>query len=82
MGYVHLAYDKLIGNYQCKGGLDLLNIVMIGLSNELPEHDDTYEMHRLLGALLSKQLSVEEKLTIIEKEYDIPVEAGIRKAIH
>ena len=81
MGYVHLAYDKLIGNYQCKGRLDLLNIVMIGLSNELPEHDDTYELHRLLGALLSKQLSVEEKLTIIEKEYDIPVEAGIRKEV-
>ena len=81
MGYVHLAYDKLIGNYQCKGRLDLLNIVMIGLSNELPERDDMYELHRLLGALLSKQLSVEEKLTIIENEYDIPVEAGIRKDI-
>ena len=46
MGYVHLAYDKLIGEYQCKGRLDLLNIVMIGLSNELPEHDDKYELHR------------------------------------
>lgn len=81
MGYVHLAYDKLIGNYQCKGRLDLLNIVMIGLSNELPEHDDKYELHRLLGALLSKQLSVEEKLTIIEKEYDIPVESNVRRDI-
>ena len=81
MGYVHLAYDKLIGDYQCKGRLDLLNIVMIGLSNELPEHDDKYELHRLLGALLSKQLSVEEKLTIIEKEYDIPVESNIRRDI-
>ena len=81
MGYVHLAYDKLIGDYQCKGRLDLLNIVMIGLSNELPEHDDKYELHRLLGALLSKQLSVEEKLTIIEKEYDIPVESSVRRDI-
>ena len=81
MGYVHLAYDKLIGEYQCKGRLDLLNIVTIGLSNELPEHDDKYELHRLLGALLSKRLSVEEKLNIIEKEYDIPVEAGLRKEV-
>lgn len=81
MGHVHLAYDKLIGNYQCKGRLDLLNIVLIGLSNELPEHDEQYELHRLLGALLSKLLSVDEKLAIIEKEYDIPVESDVRREI-
>lgn len=81
MGHVHLAYDKLIGDYQCKGRLDLLNIVLIGLSNELPEHDDKYELHRLLGALLSKQLSVDEKLAIIGREYDIPVESSIGRDI-
>ena len=81
MGYVHLAYDKLIGDYQCKGRLDLLNIVLIGLSNELPGHDEKYELHRLLGALLSKQLSVDEKLAIIEKEYNIPAETDIRKEV-
>ena len=81
MGYVHLAYDKLIGHYQCRGRLDLLNIVLIGLSNELPERDERYELHRLLGALLSKQLSVDEKLAIIEKEYNIPAETGIRKEV-
>lgn len=81
MGYVHLAYDKLIGDYQCKGRLDLLNIVLIGLSNELPGYDEKYELHRLLGALLSKQLSVDEKLAIIEKEYKIPAETGIRKEV-
>lgn len=81
MGYVHLAYDKLIGDYQCRGRLDLLNIVLIGLSNELPERDERYVLHRLLGALLSKQLSVDEKLAIIEKEYNIPAETGIRKEV-
>lgn len=81
MGYVHLAYDKLMGDYQCKGRLDLLNIVLIGLSNELPEQDEKYELHCLLGALLSRQLSVDEKLTIIEKEYNIPAETDIRKEV-
>lgn len=81
MGHVHLAYDKLIGDYQCKGRLDLLNIVLIGLSNELPKHDEQYELHRLLGALLSKQLSVDEKLSIIGEEYDIPVENNVRRDI-
>lgn len=31
-------------------------------------------MHRLLGALLSAELPVEEKLCILETEYEIPME--------
>ncbi len=61
-----------------KGGLDLLNIVLIGIANELPEHDDKYELHRLLSTLLSMELSVDEKLGIMEKEYSIPVDDRIR----
>ncbi len=82
MGYVHLAYDKLIGDYQCRGRLDLLNIVLIGLSNELPERDERYELHRLLGVLLSKQLSVDEKLEIVGNEYNILMESSIRRDIN
>ena len=40
--------------------LDQLEFVMIGIADELPEHDEQYELHRLLGALLSKQLSIGE----------------------
>ena len=59
--------------------LDLLNIVMIGLAKDLPEHDEIYELHRLLGALLSRELTVNEKLDIIGNEYDIPLEENFRK---
>lgn len=81
MDYVHLTKDNLLGSCQWKGRLDLLNIVLIGLSDKLPEHDEKYELHRLLGALLSQQLSADEKLNIIETEYDIPVEDNIRKEL-
>ena len=81
MNHIYLTNDNVIGSYQWKGRLDLLNIVMIGLSNELPEHDEEYELHRLLGALLSKELTVDEKLNIIEGEYDISVEENIRKDV-
>ena len=64
---------------ETKGDLDLLNIVMIGLAKELQEHDETYELHRLLGALLSRELTVDEKLDIIGNEYDIPLEENFRK---
>ena len=79
MSHIHLTKEDMIGSYEWKGNLDLLNIIMIGLAKELPEHDETYELHRLLGALLSRELTVDEKLDIIGKEYDIPLEENFRK---
>ena len=79
MDYVHLTDDKLLGSYPWKGGLDLLNIVLIGIANELPEHDEKYELHRLLSTLLSAELTVDEKLGIIKTEYSIPVDEKLRK---
>ena len=81
MSYVHLTKEDLIGCYEWKGNLDLLNIIMIGLAKKLPEHDETYELHRLLGALLSQDLTVDEKLNIIGNEYDIPIEENFRKDV-
>lgn len=69
MAHVHLTKDDISGSHQWESGLDLLNIVMIGISDELPEHDDKYELHRLLSATLSMELSVDEKLGILETEY-------------
>ena len=79
MAYVHLAKDDLLGSYPWKGGLDLLNIILIGISKELPEHDEKYELHRLLSTLLSAELTVDEKLGIIKTEYSIPVDDKLRK---
>lgn len=81
MAYVHLAKDDLLGSYSWKGGLDLLNIVLIGISNELPAHDEKYELHRLLSALLSMELTVDEKIGIIKSEYDISVNDELRKDV-
>lgn len=55
---------------------------MIGLSEELPGPEEGYELHRLLGALLSQKLTVEEKITIMETEYHIPVEENLRKDVN
>ena len=79
MDYVHLTDDKLLGSYPWKGGIDLLNIVLIGIANEFPEHDEKYELHRLLSTLLSAELTVDEKLGIIKTEYSIPADEKLRK---
>lgn len=81
MDYFHLTNDKVLGSYQWGGKQDMLNIVLIGLSRDLPEQDEKYELHRLLCALLSQKLTQSEKLSIIEKEYDIPLEDNIRKDV-
>ena len=64
-----------------EGKQNMLNIVLIGLAKELPKQDDKYELHRLLGALLSQKLTPNEKLNIIEKEYNIPLEENIRRDV-
>jgi hypothetical protein len=81
MDYVHLTNDKILGNHKWEGKLDLLNIVLIGIAKELPEHDDQYELHRLLATLFSEKLSADEKLNIMETEYHIPLEDNTRKDV-
>lgn len=81
MSHVHLTKEDLIGSYEWKENLDLLNIIMLGLAKNLPKHDETYELHRLLGALLSQDLTIDEKLNIIGNEYDILIEENFRKDV-
>ena len=73
--------EQIIGSHNWKGDLELLNIVMIGISEDLPEKGENYELHRLLSALLSSGLEVEDKLNIIEKEYDILIEDDMREEV-
>jgi hypothetical protein len=81
MNHYHLTNDVLLGNQKWEGKEDMISIVLLGLSNELPKHDEKYELHRLLGALLSKSLTQKEKLNIIGNEYDIPLEYEFRKEL-
>lgn len=81
MSHFSLKEDKVLGTEEWKGNKDLLNIVLIGLSKELPEHDKKHELHRLLGTLLSKELSSDEKFTIMESEYKIPLDSEIREEV-
>ena len=61
LSHIHLAKDEMLSPYDWKGNMDLLNIVLVGITNDIPEHDENYEMHRLIGALLSTELREQEK---------------------
>lgn len=79
---IHLTKEDLVGSCKWKGRLDLFNIIMIGLAGTLPEHNEMYELHHLLGTLLSSELTADEKLSIMEHEYDISVEEKFRRDVN
>ena len=81
LSHIHLTKDEVLKPCNWKGNLYLLNIVLIGITNEIPEHDEKYEMHRLIGALLSSELKEQEKLDIIEHEYNIPTSKEFREDV-
>ena len=57
---------------------DAIGQRIVGLNTE---HDEKYEMHRLIGALLSSELKEQEKLDIIEHEYNIPISQEFREDV-
>ena len=82
MSHFHLKKDEILDPYNWKGNLNLLNIVMIGIAKELPKHEEKYELHRLIAALLSNQLNEQQRLAILESEYNIPINTDFRKDVN
>ena len=81
LSHIHLTKDELLKPCNWKGNLDLLNIVLIGITNGIPEHDEKYEMHRLIGEKIAIELKEQEKLDIIEHEYNIPTSQEFREDV-
>lgn len=81
LSHIHLVKDEMLSSYGWKGNIDLLNIVLVGITNNIPEHDEIYAMHRLIGALHSTELKEQEKLDIIEHEYNIPISNELREDV-
>lgn len=82
MSYVHLTKEDILKHYNWNGHLDLLNIVLLGIGRELPPQEEQYELHRLIGTLLSAELTVTQKLAIIETEYHIPLSVELEEGVN
>ena len=81
LSHIHLTKEDELEPYPWKGDLDLMHIAMIGVGKELPENKEKYELHRLIGALLSENLEKSDKLNILENEYKIPINDGLRNEV-
>ena len=82
MSSVHLTKEDILEHYNWNGHLDLLNIVLLGIGRELPPQEEQYELHRLIGTLLSAELTVTQKLAIIETEYHIPLSVELEEGVN
>ena len=50
--HISLNKKELLGPCDWEGNLNLLNIVMVGVTGEIPERGRKFELHRLISALL------------------------------
>lgn len=54
--HYHLQADHLMGMRKWPGNSDIINMIMIGISRELPEQNEQNRLHRLLNTLLSETM--------------------------
>ena len=64
---IHLTKEEVLKLYDWKGNINLLNVVLVRITNEPPEQDEKYEMHRLINTFFSSELKEQEKLDIDNK---------------
>lgn len=62
MNHFHMTEDCNMGNKHWKGKRDIFNIVMIGVSDELPQHDEEHELHHFVVANTIYSLQMIAKL--------------------
>ena len=78
---LHLTNEKLMGKTAIEKAGDLIRIILLGLAKNLPPYTDENKLHRLLGALFTNELTIDEKISIIESEYNIESESELRKDV-
>ena len=78
---LHLTNEKLMGKTAIEKAGDLIHIILLGLAKNLPLYTEENKLHRLLGALFTNELTIDEKISIIESEYNIEAENELRKDV-
>ena len=78
---LHLMNEKLMEKTAIEKAGDLIHIILLGLAKNLPPYTEENKLHRLLGALFTNELTADEKISIIESEYNIEAKNELRKDV-
>lgn len=69
-----MSQKNIVGNFPLnKSRYDLQSVIVIGLAETLAGRAEGEKVHRLLGAIFSEELSVQEKKSILENEFHLPM---------
>ncbi len=82
LNYIHLINECVMGDYKWQGNLDLFNLFLIGVPNSLPPQETRYELHRLLAALFSLDVTEEERNHIVMEEYHISESDNVEEELN
>ncbi len=77
--HIHMTKEDIVGRKIVNHDYDLVNVIVIELSQTLASAGDT-ELHRLLGAMFL-DFDVKEKLRILEREFDIDINTEGRREV-
>ena len=78
---LHLMNEKLMEKTAIEKAGDLIHIILLGLAKNLLPYTEENKLHRLLGALFTNELTADEKISIIESEYNIEAKNELRKDV-
>ncbi len=80
----HIRYDikSYLTEHNWRGNLDLQNIILLGIPNECPDRDEKHELHRLLSILFSSRLTVDQRIDLLQNEYDMSTSDDVRKGLN
>ncbi len=79
---VRFRRNDFLSDYEWKGKLDLINIVLLGIPEEIPERDEKYTLHRMISVLLSPNLTTDQRMQILGDEYQIEDDKEFREELN
>ncbi|MDE5696205.1 MAG: Rpn family recombination-promoting nuclease/putative transposase [Lachnospiraceae bacterium] len=89
VNHIHFAQDTLYGTYQWKGGTDMINIVIAGITGEpgkseeddSPEKADSRDLCRMLNTLFAVNLNNRERCEMLLDDFGIDIDEGLREEV-
>lgn len=81
INYIHLAQEHIWGDAICDGNMNMINIIMLGIADEIQENTGEIGPNRMLSVLLSSKLVAEEKISILQDEYNIVLDDNSREEV-
>ncbi len=79
ISHAYLTMDSTPTKCSWRGRLDLINIILLGIPNELPENNEQHKLHRLLSVLFSRNMAADDRVELLKNEYHLGNEEDLKE---